>query len=164
MAFVNRRVGTPSLGIAEHRPRILAGDARLPLVAQLERQGDLPLRLREGARAPSLVQEVVAVVAPKEKRAPPNLGAVQPPVLDGRYHVERTHPDADGAHVAGLQLAAEHVAEIAALVGEIAGRPEDAERVHPHPEVLLQQNFRDRKSTRLNSSHGYISYAVFCLK
>src|SRR2546429_6649249 len=24
--------------------------------------------------------------------------------------------------------------------------------------------FEDRKSTRLNSSHGYISYAVFCLK
>src|SRR5205809_5332329 len=27
-----------------------------------------------------------------------------------------------------------------------------------------EQAFRDRKSTRLNSSHGYISYAVFCLK
>src|SRR2546429_1274461 len=26
------------------------------------------------------------------------------------------------------------------------------------------QSVRDRKSTRLNSSHGYISYAVFCLK
>src|SRR2546422_7110370 len=25
-------------------------------------------------------------------------------------------------------------------------------------------NHIDRKSTRLNSSHGYISYAVFCLK
>src|SRR2546422_6278165 len=25
-------------------------------------------------------------------------------------------------------------------------------------------NYQDRKSTRLNSSHGYISYAVFCLK
>src|SRR3989449_8327493 len=25
-------------------------------------------------------------------------------------------------------------------------------------------NDLDRKSTRLNSSHGYISYAVFCLK
>src|SRR5687768_17819564 len=25
-------------------------------------------------------------------------------------------------------------------------------------------NELDRKSTRLNSSHGYISYAVFCLK
>src|SRR2546422_4198180 len=29
----------------------------------------------------------------------------------------------------------------------------------------LEQRFlQDRKSTRLNSSHGYISYAVFCLK
>src|SRR2546422_8048799 len=27
-----------------------------------------------------------------------------------------------------------------------------------------QENPADRKSTRLNSSHGYISYAVFCLK
>src|SRR5256884_3516212 len=27
-----------------------------------------------------------------------------------------------------------------------------------------QKNIGDRKSTRLNSSHGYISYAVFCLK
>src|SRR5687768_18095462 len=27
-----------------------------------------------------------------------------------------------------------------------------------------QGDFEDRKSTRLNSSHGYISYAVFCLK
>src|SRR2546422_8554306 len=26
------------------------------------------------------------------------------------------------------------------------------------------QPAQDRKSTRLNSSHGYISYAVFCLK
>ena len=26
------------------------------------------------------------------------------------------------------------------------------------------QVYVDRKSTRLNSSHGYISYAVFCLK
>src|SRR2546422_1697903 len=26
------------------------------------------------------------------------------------------------------------------------------------------QSHADRKSTRLNSSHGYISYAVFCLK
>src|SRR2546422_7864184 len=27
-----------------------------------------------------------------------------------------------------------------------------------------EQALGDRKSTRLNSSHGYISYAVFCLK
>src|SRR2546422_1095519 len=31
-------------------------------------------------------------------------------------------------------------------------------------EVELLRRYLDRKSTRLNSSHGYISYAVFCLK
>src|SRR2546422_7848766 len=31
--------------------------------------------------------------------------------------------------------------------------------------ILVQAPLpQDRKSTRLNSSHGYISYAVFCLK
>src|SRR2546422_7018455 len=43
-----------------------------------------------------------------------------------------------------------------------------AERT-PHDEVAAdegggRQRGADRKSTRLNSSHGYISYAVFCLK
>src|SRR2546429_5065939 len=28
----------------------------------------------------------------------------------------------------------------------------------------ISMSYLDRKSTRLNSSHGYISYAVFCLK
>src|SRR3712207_8921114 len=30
--------------------------------------------------------------------------------------------------------------------------------------VIYQENEGDRKSTRLNSSHANISYAVFCLK
>src|SRR2546422_3202238 len=30
--------------------------------------------------------------------------------------------------------------------------------------IIADAQRRDRKSTRLNSSHGYISYAVFCLK
>src|SRR5207249_5356947 len=34
----------------------------------------------------------------------------------------------------------------------------------PKPAQLLQESRRDRKSTRLNSSHVSISYAVFCLK
>src|SRR2546422_1564794 len=33
-----------------------------------------------------------------------------------------------------------------------------------HHIALLAEHPGDRKSTRLNSSHGYISYAVFCLK
>src|SRR2546422_6969787 len=37
--------------------------------------------------------------------------------------------------------------------------------VDAHADALTDdQLLRDRKSTRLNSSHGYISYAVFCLK
>src|SRR2546429_8171870 len=32
------------------------------------------------------------------------------------------------------------------------------------PEHAAPDAPSDRKSTRLNSSHGYISYAVFCLK
>src|SRR3712207_7552594 len=38
------------------------------------------------------------------------------------------------------------------VIAELQGRPTPS----PHPE--------DRKSTRLNSSHANISYAVFCLK
>src|SRR6266436_6866111 len=43
------------------------------------------------------------------------------------------------------------VRDLAACGGESAGGPQPL-------------GGRDRKSTRLNSSHGYISYAVFCLK
>src|SRR2546422_6542770 len=45
---------------------------------------------------------------------------------------------------------------------------ERAERLQDAPpdsdETQPGQKHTDRKSTRLNSSHGYISYAVFCLK
>src|SRR5690606_39779673 len=34
----------------------------------------------------------------------------------------------------------------------------------PHPGDVTDLAHRDRKSTRLNSSHVKISYAVFCLK
>src|SRR2546429_6253620 len=34
----------------------------------------------------------------------------------------------------------------------------------PLSAAITAPTFEDRKSTRLNSSHGYISYAVFCLK
>src|SRR5687768_2379974 len=39
-------------------------------------------------------------------------------------------------------------------------------RVPSRPESIATTNIQeiDRKSTRLNSSHGYISYAVFCVK
>src|SRR6266550_8385220 len=46
----------------------------------------------------------------------------------------------------------------------VAAAPRTATRT---PATLARRRRRpwpDRKSTRLNSSHGYISYAVFCLK
>src|SRR2546429_5487541 len=36
--------------------------------------------------------------------------------------------------------------------------------INPIISDIVAKRMKDRKSTRLNSSHGYISYAVFCLK
>src|SRR2546427_5975116 len=62
-------------------------------------------------------------------------------------------------------------ARLAQRVGRIdrLGSPHDRiETVtflpHPAIERALAAERRDRKSTRLNSSHSQISYAVFCLK
>src|SRR2546422_3925749 len=50
---------------------------------------------------------------------------------------------------------------------EVTGLIEEAGQVvglqATTPDGPLEVRARDRKSTRLNSSHGYISYAVFCL-
>src|SRR2546422_8339955 len=40
----------------------------------------------------------------------------------------------------------------------------EATRAGRRDHVGASADLQDRKSTRLNSSHGYISYAVFCLK
>src|SRR2546430_11710816 len=53
-----------------------------------------------------------------------------------------------------------HERELAELDAEVEA--EQAERDLPIWQPNLGQ--RDRKSTRLNSSHSQISYAVFCLK
>src|SRR5687768_17969012 len=45
--------------------------------------------------------------------------------------------------------------------GEIDAELRDLQRL---ARVARDGQLLDRKSTRLNSSHGYISYAVFCLK
>src|SRR5687768_17973970 len=50
---------------------------------------------------------------------------------------------------------------ISVTVGEMVAA---LERVAGPDVARLVRWERDRKSTRLNSSHGYISYAVFCLK
>src|SRR2546429_8554791 len=53
----------------------------------------------------------------------------------------------------------------------LGGRSRDRGGTATSPSRVTEETYRsvmgtwpDRKSTRLNSSHGYISYAVFCLK
>src|SRR2546422_4491714 len=54
-----------------------------------------------------------------------------------------------------------HVREVVVFRREqVAGRIRARRRI----QIEFPAPGRDRKSTRLNSSHGYISYAVFCLK
>src|SRR5256884_3122950 len=53
------------------------------------------------------------------------------------------------------------------LLHTILLMPAEIELTKDIRRVRLKRNRKDpedRKSTRLNSSHGYISYAVFCLK
>src|SRR3989449_4638282 len=65
--------------------------------------------------------------------------------------------------VTGVQTCALPIALAAALRGDRDhGRSEAPQELVDL--VRLHRDGRDRKSTRLNSSHGYISYAVFCLK
>src|SRR2546427_8561014 len=49
------------------------------------------------------------------------------------------------------------------LIGDAEQRPEDVEPAERIDDSLVEK-VADRKSTRLNSSHSQISYAVFCLK
>src|SRR5688572_31579398 len=57
---------------------------------------------------------------------------------------------------AQLEISAEHSAKAQA---NAKAQAEAAAKAHAEAEVKV-----DRKSTRLNSSHSQISYAVFCLK
>src|SRR5256884_3580017 len=54
----------------------------------------------------------------------------------------------------------------AVLSGKLAPSEFTGQRLHEVMDLCLECKGckADRKSTRLNSSHGYISYAVFCLK
>src|SRR2546422_5195846 len=67
-----------------------------------------------------------------------------------------------GIHVRERVDADGHRAQPAGNAEERGGA-RDAEQEHGADEPAAMPE-RDRKSTRLNSSHGYISYAVFCLK
>src|SRR2546422_5588286 len=80
-----------------------------------------------------------------------------------------SQPRAERAHRLALGDHALHH-RVGVLLDDAIGYAAAFEILRKHlrwkPRLLLVHVHRheDRKSTRLNSSHGYISYAVFCLK
>src|SRR5688572_31944845 len=78
-------------------------------------------------------------------------------------HVHVVHgPQLPGRHDVGpLEWGVLLLSELARGEAEAAGGAEGQEEAIP---LLRGPQAADRKSTRLNSSHSQISYAVFCLK
>src|SRR3712207_8544926 len=76
------------------------------------------------------------------------------------YTLSPTRRSSDLRVLLHLQRGGRHAAGVGGLAGgeRDAGVAEDVDRVRRGRHV------GDRKSTRLNSSHANISYAVFCLK
>src|SRR2546422_2712906 len=94
------------------------------------------------------------------------------------FVVHERHPDLQRVGHRDSIAQRQHVVREEGLVVEIERRAEAGAPPVPLVQLLEPQpggrparapprpasRPRDRKSTRLNSSHGYISYAVFCLK
>src|SRR2546422_3442551 len=78
-------------------------------------------------------------------------------------HWANTRPNADGTKVGGHQASSASVVSLLTALYFKALRSDDLVAVKAHAAPATRSSDRDRKSTRLNSSHGYISYAVFCL-
>src|SRR2546429_6412474 len=82
---------------------------------------------------------------------------------DGGAWVTTPSPESSASQIirkADLKLDSDGTLE-GMLTVTFTGLEASLRRVEEHNEDEAHQ---DRKSTRLNSSHGYISYAVFCLK
>src|SRR5256884_6356574 len=86
----------------------------------------------------------------------PGAGGAQAEAQEKRYGAEGARRGEDlEEQVVGVPTAADALVQANAELVLVVDRPP------PDQRSLRRQ---DRKSTRLNSSHGYISYAVFCLK
>src|SRR2546430_10218812 len=72
--------------------------------------------------------------------------------------IQGTVTDKSGAVVSGAQVVAKNKAT------DLTREATTSETGYYRFELLPVGTYADRKSTRLNSSHSQISYAVFCLK
>src|SRR5687768_18333563 len=74
--------------------------------------------------------------------------------------------DAEAAAVAGVVAVGAADGAVELLAAQLLGLEADRGELPVRDALGLDRllALQDRKSTRLNSSHGYSSYAVFCLK
>src|SRR2546422_11358288 len=144
------------------------------------REGEAPLYARwveSGLFAPRADGEPYVIVMP-----PPNITAIlhtgqglNNVIQDVLIRFEQMRgrealwlPGTDHAGIATQNVVERLVAKEGKTRFDL-GREQFVERVwafirETGDTILEQLKDGDRKSTRLNSSHGYISYAVFCLK
>src|SRR2546429_1574663 len=107
------------------------------------------------------------------------LGEPKPDILQSLTPEQRRaaeHPGGPLLVVAGAGTGKTHVltARIVHLIASGRAKPHQilaltftekaAATMQERVDLYTPLGLNDRKSTRLNSSHGYISYAVFCLK
>src|SRR2546429_5741756 len=79
----------------------------------------------------------------------------------GRFRIPVINPGEQAEDRAGRNDIMEMGNHVVRVVQIKVGKIESQRQTGQSPDAEHRQ---DRKSTRLNSSHGYISYAVFCLK
>src|SRR5699024_11279258 len=91
---------------------------------------------------------------------PPEPGAYAVPMATDTQQISGPSGPADGDGSVRARILAD-VTALRDSFGAGTTRPLDARLAQLE---ALRRGLRDRKSTRLNSSHVSISYAVFCLK
>src|SRR2546422_10574255 len=136
------RVPPPAPGTLARRPGL--DECRRSLAQPLAQDpGQVPEQLRSGER--------------KALPQPLHRGEVQPEQLDRLLgdDVSASHAVREQRHFAEHGSHLEDRERPLDTIGPAVEHAHASRDHHVHP---------DRKSTRLNSSHGYISYAVFCLK
>src|SRR2546422_165352 len=132
--------GSPSSSARRPSSTMAWSSARSTLITgdslRGERNGEVGTAARRAVDREAAAQHLHPILDPPQPEVPP---------FDSHVHFARQHP-----------LALEPPAVVGD--GELDRRaaPRDADALARRPAVAV-----DRKSTRLNSSHGYISYAVF---
>src|SRR2546422_7067727 len=115
--------------------------------------------------------EIAGGVGTVTLNRPEKLNAFDRALCDELTDALRMLAQSDGVRaivIAGAGRAFCAGADLAVLEADgpalVAAGKDVALAIRGAPQPVLAVVNGDRKSTRLNSSHGYISYAVFCLK